>query len=247
MTKLMHRDPLEHDPDKEILRYRRAQRIVHAVMASSFLILLITGLALVWSPLAFIAAGGWSRYLHRIAAVGFMSVPFLYVIADRAGAKEVLVDSFKYDKDDMAWFRYMYRYAIGKTAEMPPQGRLNAGQKLHHSAVIVFSAVIVLSGLVLWWFKSDLDVTMLSWTAIIHDLSMLALTLLLVGHVFFTYVYTAWSSMGTGYVSKEDMELEHSKWVDEIEHDQEADDDQSGVVTRSNEMPDDAGREPQGF
>lgn len=218
MTKLMHRDPVEHDPDKEILRYRRAQRIVHAVMASSFLILLITGLALVWSPLAFIAAGGWSRYLHRIAAIGFMSVPFLYLLTDRAGAKEVLVDSFKYDKDDVAWFKHMYNYAIGKTAEMPPQGRLNAGQKLHHSAVIVFSAVIVLSGLVLWWFKSDLSVNMLSWTAIIHDLAMLALTLLLVGHVFFTYVYTAWSSMGTGYVSKEDMELEHSKWVDEIEH-----------------------------
>ena len=219
MTKLMHRDPVEHDPDKEILRYRRAQRIVHGVMASSFLILLITGLALVWGPLAFIAAGGWSRYLHRIAAVGFMSVPFLYLFTDRAGAKEVLVDSFKYDKDDVAWFKHMYRYAIGKTANMPPQGRLNAGQKLHHSAVIVFSAVIVVSGLILWWFKADLSTAMLSWTAIIHDLSMLALTLLLVGHVFFTYVYTAWSSMGTGYVSKEDMELEHSKWVDEIEHD----------------------------
>jgi formate dehydrogenase subunit gamma len=147
-----------------------------------------------------------------------MSVPFLYVILDREGAKGVLIESFKYDRDDVAWFRYMYRYALGRTAEMPPQGRLNAGQKLHHSAVIVFSAVIVVSGLALWWFKSSLDPTMLSWAAIIHDLSMLALTLLLVGHVFFTYVYTAWSSMGTGYVSKEDMELEHSKWVDELEH-----------------------------
>ncbi|MEN8238508.1 MAG: cytochrome b/b6 domain-containing protein [Actinomycetota bacterium] len=209
---------VEHDPEKEILRYRRAQRIVHAVMASSFLMLLITGLALVWSPLAFIAAGGWSRYLHRIAAIGFMSVPFLYIVVDRAGAREVLVDSFKYDRDDVAWFRHMYRYVLGRTAEMPPQGRLNAGQKLHHSAVIVFSAVIVMSGLVLWLAKSSLDPNMLSWTAIIHDLSMLALTLLLVGHVFFTYVYTAWSSMATGYVSKEDMELEHSKWVDEIEN-----------------------------
>lgn len=203
--------------DQEILRYRTAQRVVHAVMASSFLILLVTGLALVWSPLAFIAAGGWSRYLHRIAAIGFMSVPFLYMILDREGARGVLIESFKYDRDDVAWFRYMYRYALGRTAEMPPQGRLNAGQKLHHSAVIVFSAVIVVSGLALWWFKSSLDPTMLSWAAIIHDLSMLALTLLLVGHVFFTYVYTAWSSMGTGYVSKEDMELEHSKWVDELE------------------------------
>lgn len=208
----------EKNHDGEILRYRTRQRIVHAVMAGSFLILLITGLALVWSPLAWIAAGGWSRYLHRIAAVGFMSVPFLYIILDRPGAKEVLVESFKYDKDDVAWFRYMYRYAIGRTAEMPPQGRLNAGQKLHHSAVIVFSAVMVLSGLMLWWFKASLSVSMLSWTAIVHDLSMLALTLLLVGHVFFTYVYTAWSSMGTGYVSKDDMEMEHSKWVDELEH-----------------------------
>jgi formate dehydrogenase subunit gamma len=220
LAKLTRRgfDMTEKNHDGAILRYRTKQRIVHAVMASSFLILLITGLALVWSPLAWIAAGGWSRYLHRIAAIGFMSVPFLYIVLDRPGAKEVLVDSFKYDKDDVAWFKHMYRYAIGRTAEMPPQGRLNAGQKLHHSAVIVFSAVMVLTGLVLWWFKASLSVSMLSWTAIVHDLSMLALTLLLVGHVFFTYVYTAWSSMGTGYVSKEDMEMEHSKWVEELDH-----------------------------
>jgi len=201
----------------QILRYRRAQRVVHAVMASSFLILLITGLALVWSPLAWIAAGGWSRYLHRIAAVGFMSVPFLYLWMDREGAKEVMIESFKYDRDDVSWFKQMYRYALGQTADMPPQGRLNAGQKLHHSAVIVFSAVIVASGLILWWFKSDLSTSMLSWTAIVHDLSMLALTLLLVGHVFFTFVYKAWSSMATGYVSVEDMEMEHAKWVDELD------------------------------
>lgn len=207
-----------HDHDQAILRYRTAQRVVHAAMASSFVLLLIAGLALVWSPLAFIAAGGWSRYLHRIAAIGFMSVPFLYLILDKEGAKGVLVESFKYDRDDVAWFRHMYRYALGRTAEMAPQGRLNAGQKLHHSTVIVFSAVIVVSGLLMWWFKAGMGPTVLSWTAIVHDLSMLALTLLLVGHVFFTYVYTAWSSMGTGYVSKEDMELEHSKWVDELEH-----------------------------
>jgi formate dehydrogenase subunit gamma len=207
--------------DQQILRYRTRQRVVHGVMASSFLILLLTGLALVWSPLAFLAAGGWSRYLHRIAAVGFMSVPFLYLILDRPGAKEVLVESFKYDRDDVSWFRYMYRYALGRTAEMPPQGRLNAGQKLHHSAVIVFAAVIVVTGLILWWLKSGLTPTQLARTAIIHDLSMFVLTLLLVGHVFFTYVYTAWSSMATGYVSKDDMEMEHSKWVEELE-DEEA-------------------------
>jgi formate dehydrogenase subunit gamma len=205
----------------QILRYRTRQRIVHAIMASSFLILLFTGLALVWSPLAFIAAGGWSRYLHRIAAVGFISVPFLYLLLDRPGAKEVLVESFQYDGDDVVWFKKMYRYALGRTAEMPPQGRLNAGQKLHHSAVIIFSAVIVITGLVLWFAKANLSISMLSWTAMVHDLAMLALTLLLVGHVFFTYVYKAWSSMATGYVPEDEMRLEHGKWVDEVSHEGE--------------------------
>ncbi|MEN8114030.1 MAG: cytochrome b/b6 domain-containing protein [Actinomycetota bacterium] len=203
--------------DQQILRYRKRQRFIHLLMASSFLVLLFTGLALVWSPLAWLAAGGWSRYLHRIFAVGFMAVPVLYVVLYPAGAKELLRESFSYDRDDVAWFGKMYRYALGRTAKMPPQGRLNAGQKLHHSAVMVFSALMVITGLILWWLKSGLTPTQLAWTAMVHDLSMLALTLLLVGHIFFTFVYTAWSSMASGYVSKDDMELEHSKWVEELE------------------------------
>jgi formate dehydrogenase subunit gamma len=208
----------ESNTRQTVLRYRRGQRIIHAVMATSFLILLFTGLAIVWSPLAFITAGGWSRYLHRIAAVGFMSVPILYLVLDRPGAKEIVTELFKYDSDDVAWFKRFYRYVLGRTATMPPQGRLNAGQKLHHSAVMIFSASIVATGIVMWGFKSSLSATMLSWTAIVHDLSMLALALLLLGHVYFTYVYKAWSSMATGYVPKEDLELEHSKWLEELEH-----------------------------
>lgn len=201
----------------EILRYRRAQRIIHAIMASSFLILLVTGLALVWSPLAFIAAGGWSRYLHRIAAVGFMSVPVLYVVFDRKGAKELLIDSFRVDRHDWQWAFNMGKYALGRTKDMPPQGKLNAGQKLHHSMVIIFSGVAVLSGLGLWFFKSSLTIGQLSVLGIAHDIAMLVLTLLLVGHVFFTFVYGAWSSMSSGYVSRHDMEMEHADWVDDLD------------------------------
>jgi formate dehydrogenase subunit gamma len=205
----------EHDG--EILRYRRTQRIIHAIMASSFLVLLITGLALVWSPLAFIAAGGGSRNLHRIAAVGFMAVPVLYLIFDRKGARELLIDSFRVDRHDWRWALNMGRYALGRTRGMPPQGKLNAGQKLHHSMVIIFSGVAVLSGLVLWWMKPSLGITQLSLLGITHDIAMLALTLLLVGHVFFTFVYGAWSSMSSGYVSRHDMEMEHADWVKSLD------------------------------
>ena len=52
----------------------------------------------------------------------------------------------------------------------------------------------------------------------VHDLSMLVLTVLLVGHLYFTFVYKALSAMTTGYVPKEDAQIEHAKWVEEMEH-----------------------------
>ena len=61
-------------------------------------------------------------------------------------------------------------------------------------------------------------IAIFSLLGIAHDISMLVLTLLLVGHVFFAFVYDAWSSMGSGYVSRDDMLLEHRDWVEELDH-----------------------------
>lgn len=202
---------------KMILRYRIGQRVVHAVLALSFVALLLTGLALIWRPLAFLAVGGTSRLLHRVGAIGFMLVPILYLLLDWRGAKALLVESFTYDRDDRAWFKHSFQYFMGRAAGMPPQGRLNAGQKIHHAGVVVMSAVVVFSGLVLWFGKSYLGQTGLAITVIIHDISMFTLTILLIGHLYFTYVYKALSSMTTGYVTEESARLEHAKWVDELE------------------------------
>ena len=148
---------------RKVLRYRVGPRINHAVLATSFILLLVTGLMLLWAPLAQYAAGGGSRLLHRIGAVLFMAVPILYLLVDRPAAKELLWDSFHYDKDDVAWLKHFFRYFFGHAAEMPPQGRLNAGQKLHHAAVVLASAVIVASGLILWFAKGNLGADGLPW------------------------------------------------------------------------------------
>ena len=50
----------------------------------------------------------------------------------------------------------------------------------------------------------------------LHDLSMLVLTVLLVGHLYFTYVYGALAGMIKGYIPEEEARLEHSKWVDSM-------------------------------
>ena len=204
------------DREEKVLRYRAGQRVVHATLAISFLMLLFTGLMILWPPMAGLAAGGTSGIIHRVGAILFMAVPILYLIVDRRGAKELLVESFTYDKDDLAWFKHMGQYFLGHAVGMPPQGRLNAGQKLHHAGVVITSATVVISGILMWYAKGSLGAGGLAMAATIHDLSMLALTVLLVGHLYFTFVYKALSSMTTGYVSKEDAEIEHPKWIEEM-------------------------------
>ncbi len=46
---------------------------------------------------------------------------------------------------------------------------------------------------------------------------MLGLVLLLIGHIYFTVVYKAINAMHTGYVPRTDAELEHAKWVAEMD------------------------------
>lgn len=198
---------------RKVLHYSIKPRILHALLASSFLILLLTGLTLLWSPLSQFAAGGLLRQLHYVGAILFMSVPIIYLIIDRSAAKELLWDSFHYDRDDWNWLKQMYAYFLGRCEGMPPQGRLNAGQKLHHAGVVIFSATVVFSGLVMWFGKGTLDANGLAVAAIIHNISMLILTVLLVGHLYFTFVYGALPGIVQGYVPEEEARLEHAKWV----------------------------------
>lgn len=198
---------------RKVLRYRLGPRIVHALLASSFLILLFTGLTLLWPPLSRLAAAGLLRRLHHMGAISFMAVPFVYLVVDRPAVKELLWDSCHYDRDDWHWLKRFYCYFMGRCEAMPPQGHLNAGQKLHHAGVVIFSAGIVVSGLVMWFGKGMLGSNGMAMAAIIHNLSMLILTGLLVGHLYFTFVYNALAGMVRGYIPAEEARLGHSKWV----------------------------------
>jgi formate dehydrogenase subunit gamma len=181
--------------------------------AAGFILLLVTGLILEWSPLAALAAGGGSRLLHRIGAVMYILWPILYAILCSKDLMEVVKQSLTYGRDEWEWFKRMPGYFLGRAGKMPPQGRVNAGQKLHHLGVGVMSVVVALTGLVLWWGKGQLGASGLAVTAMIHDVSMLALTVLFVGHAYFTFVYGALPAMLTGYVSESYARLEHSKWL----------------------------------
>ena len=197
----------------KVLRYQPAQRWVHWIGVIGFTMLLVTGLILEFTPLAFLAAGGGSRTLHRVGAVLYILWPIVYGLFKPKHLVEVVKDSLTYGRDEWEWFKQMPGYFFGRARQMPPQGRVNAGQKIHHLGVGVTSFTVVVSGLILWFGKGQLGANGLAVTAMVHDVSMLALTVLFVGHVYFTLLYGALPAMVNGYVSEDYARLEHSKWL----------------------------------
>jgi formate dehydrogenase subunit gamma len=199
-----------------VRRYVPAQRFVHWIGVLTFVTLLFSGIALLVPPFAFLAAGGASRLIHRIAVVPFVLLPILYVILNPKQARDLLVESFNYTRDDLEWFKHMPAYFFGRTKGLPPQGRINAGQKLHHATTFLMFITVAVSGFVLLFGKGQLGPDGLAITAMVHDLSMLGLTVMMIGHLYFTFVYDALNSMLTGYVTEEYAKIEHPKWLEEL-------------------------------
>jgi formate dehydrogenase subunit gamma len=110
----------------------------------------------------------------------------------------------------------MPAYLLGRAHDLPPQERFNAGQKLHHAGTFLMFITVSASGLVLWFGKGRLGALGLASAAILHDLSMLALAVLMIGHVYFTFLYDALSAMRTGYVTEEYARLEHRRWFESL-------------------------------
>ncbi len=199
-----------------VQRYRVTQRLVHWIGVLTFLTLLFSGIVLIASPLAPLAAGGMTRLVHRIAVIPFMLLPILYAVSNPKQAAELLRESFTYTREDLAWFEHMPAYFLGRTKGLPPQGRINAGQKLHHASTFLMFVTVALSGFVLLFGKGRLGPDGLAVTAMVHDLSMLGLTVMLIGHLYFTFVYDALNSMLTGFVTEDYARLEHPKWLAEL-------------------------------
>jgi formate dehydrogenase subunit gamma len=199
-----------------VRRYVPAQRLIHWIGVVSFLSLLFSGIALLYPPLSFLAAGGLSRLIHRIAVIPFVALPIAYAILLPRQTKELLIESLTYTREDWEWFKRMPAYLLGRTRGLPPQGRLNAGQKLHHAATFLMFVTVSVSGFVLWFGKGRLGPNGLASAAMAHDLSMLGLSVLMIGHVYFTFLYDALSAMRTGFVTEQYARMEHLKWLETL-------------------------------
>jgi len=130
-----------------ILRYTLAERVIHWITAIVFCYVLATGLAF-YSPhlywIATVLGGGpTSRFWHPWLGLAF-SVAMVWML--RAWLADMRITPA-----DRAWGRDMRHYIRNEDQSLPPIDRFNIGQKFFFWVMLWAGAVLLITGMVLWF------------------------------------------------------------------------------------------------
>jgi formate dehydrogenase subunit gamma len=198
-----------------VKRFSRTERAVHWIHASAFFVLLGTGLVLYVPRLStLVARRPLVKDIHVYTAVAWIALlAIVVVVGDRRGLRRTLRELDQFDDDDRLWLRLKRR----------PQGRFNAGPKMHAARVAGVASLFAVSGFLLWLGERD---TRFRWasTILLHDGLMNASLLLLMGHLFLALIYPATRHALRGITVgsvRRDWALEHHrKWLERDERPQ---------------------------
>ncbi|MFH1651995.1 MAG: formate dehydrogenase subunit gamma [Chloroflexota bacterium] len=211
----------------EVEKYRAPVRVMHWVHTGAFVILFLTGLALFIPALGFLAEDSWTRIIHRIGAVVFVVAPVIYIILDPKAVGRGIKQAFSWSGEDAGWLKAAPSYYFqGHEENMPPQGSMNTGQKMWWFMVLVFGALFIITGAIMWFAKTTAPAPLLQWMVFIHDVSFIATGAMLFLHiylgVFHPLMTESWASMASGRISVEYAKAHHRKWYDEISKSKES-------------------------
>jgi formate dehydrogenase gamma subunit len=220
-------------PGEELPRHRLGMRFLHWFNLLSWVLLLLTGTALMIAPSFALFGPGFPR---RVSAL-FGGQPGLirfHVVGGLLWAA-VIVPLFLYFKrggieavrevwltrDDLRWILRKPLALLGLSRQpLPPQDKYNAGQKIFAITALVGTSLIIASGVVMAFHLGSPEVMRVAIMA--HKLAILFALAGLSVHITMAAIMAeerpALRSMVTGYVSREHAEHHSRKWVDELKH-----------------------------
>jgi formate dehydrogenase gamma subunit len=218
------------------LRMTLNERVQHFFLLSSFITLVITGFALKFPESLWVTwirlilgegAFGFRGDLHRIAAVLMVAVSLYhlrYIIFTKRG-REFVADMW-FKKTDITDITKTLKYYFNRSKEHPKYRRFSYIEKMEYWAVVWGTVIMGATGSVLWFENTFMPVISNSGmdiaTAIHYYEAILASLAILVWHFYFVIfnpdVYPMNKAWFTGTLSKEEMELEHPLWLEEIEN-----------------------------
>jgi len=220
----------------QVLRMRADEVVQHALLAVSFISLVISGFALRYdqgfvSRFFFGWEGGFEvrGTLHRIWGVVFMGTivwHVLFLFSPRG--RRFVKDMWPIQRDFKFFLRRML-YNLGLRSRMECVQRFNYVEKAEYWALVWGTAVMVVTGLMLWfdnWFIQFLPKGVLDVAPVIHFWeAWLASLAILVWHlysvIFHPHVYPMNPSWITGHIPDDMYELEHPGHLEEARRETE--------------------------
>jgi formate dehydrogenase gamma subunit len=138
-----------------VVRMTTNQRVQHLLLLLSFFTLVLTGFALKWPDAAtrFIFINELVRsYLHRFAGVLMIVLGFYHVgyLALTVEGRRMLLDMLP-ELKDATDIVDVFAYYLGFSAKKPQFKRFNYAEKMEYWALVWGTAVMALSGLVIWF------------------------------------------------------------------------------------------------
>jgi formate dehydrogenase subunit gamma len=172
------------DPDRRdtIVRYTAGERTNHWIVAITFILAALSGLALFHPALfglsALFGGGPWTRILHPFIGL-IMVFAFVFLAA-------VVWNDNRMQKRDWKWIRRLNDVVNNREERLPEVGRYNAGQKLLFFVLVACLVGLFLSGIVIWraYFALYFSVEVIRLASVVHAVCAFVLICTIILHIY---------------------------------------------------------------
>ena len=198
-----------------IERYSESERLNHWVVAITFVLLALSGLALFHPSMFFFTnlfgGGPWTRILHPF--IGLVMFVAFIALAARVWRANML------DQKDKQWLKQFDDVIANHEDKLPEVGKYNAGQKLLFWVQAVCLILLLLTGIVIWqpYFAPAFNITVIRIAGVLHAFSAFILILGIILHVYAgIWIKGSIRAMTRGYVTRAWARKHHAAWYKQV-------------------------------
>jgi formate dehydrogenase subunit gamma len=205
---------ISRDPQR-IVRYDAVTRVNHWIVAISFVLLALSGLAL-FHPAMFwltnlFGGGPWTRILHPF--IGCFMVAAFSLLALKFWRDNTL------QQRDWLWLLKIRDVIKNREEYLPEVGRYNGGQKLLFFTIVICLGCLLLSGIVIWrqYFSGYFSIGVVRLGALVHALFGFILICAIIVHIYAAiWVKGSIRAMTRGWVTLGWAWKHHRAWFREV-------------------------------
>ena len=198
-----------------IQRYTGQERANHWLVAVTFILLTLSGLALFHPAFFFLTGlfggGTWSRILHPFIGV-VMFVSFLG-LATKFWRHNTITDA------DRKWQQRFGDIIKNRAHDLPEIGKYNIGQKYLFWTLVVSLTLLFVSGFAIWqpYFTPMIPISLVRLAVLVHALAAFVAMLAIIVHIYAAY-WTRGSirAMTRGTVTAAWATHHHPGWYKEV-------------------------------